>query len=192
MPPIIIGLCGAAGSGKSEAAKYLVEHHGFTELAFATPLKKACAALFDLDISKFNDPEQKQVMDPRWKVTPRIIMQAVGSMIRDHMPDAIPHLNLTEDKRFFAHLFEIYMQDASEDARIVVSDVRFEDEAQAILNVGGQLYCVDNPSIDSTDTHESEQFFKYRNCHGFISGIIYNYGENLLDLHLAIDDVLNF
>ncbi|MCH9715580.1 MAG: AAA family ATPase [Gammaproteobacteria bacterium] len=191
MPPVIIGLCGAAGSGKSEVAKYLCEHHGFEELAFATPLKKACSALFDIDLSRFNDQEQKQVMDPRWKVTPRMIMQSVGTMIRDHMAQAIPHLNLSEDRRFFTHLFETYMEDVDDNSKFVISDVRFADEANAILKLGGEIYCIENPQIESRDSHESEQFFKYRNCHSYISGVIYNYGDNLDDLHLAIGDALN-
>jgi hypothetical protein len=45
---IIMGLAGEMGSGKDTAANYLVEHHGFTKLAFADNLKEMCKNAFDL------------------------------------------------------------------------------------------------------------------------------------------------
>lgn len=40
MTKIFIGITGLAGAGKSTAAQFLVEEHGFTRLPFAGPLKK--------------------------------------------------------------------------------------------------------------------------------------------------------
>lgn len=70
---MIIGLGGAAGSGKDSAAHYLVERHGFEQVAFAEPLKAGCEALF-----AFN-PEQlhgalKEVIDRRLGKAPREVM----------------------------------------------------------------------------------------------------------------------
>lgn len=42
---MIIGLTGRKRSGKSTAARYLVEDHGFTELSFAEPLKRMALAV---------------------------------------------------------------------------------------------------------------------------------------------------
>lgn len=41
----LIGICGAKGSGKSEVAKYLVSHYGYTKMRFAEPLKQMLATL---------------------------------------------------------------------------------------------------------------------------------------------------
>jgi hypothetical protein len=45
---IIMGMAGKMGSGKDTAANYLVEHHGFTKIAFADNLKNMCMHAFKL------------------------------------------------------------------------------------------------------------------------------------------------
>ena len=41
----IIGLTGLPGSGKNAAARHLVDHHGFVEVAFADPIRQAAMVL---------------------------------------------------------------------------------------------------------------------------------------------------
>ena len=51
----VIGLIGAAGSGKSSVALRLVERFRFSEYSFAEPLKQLCAEQFGWDYDKLND-----------------------------------------------------------------------------------------------------------------------------------------
>ena len=43
---MIIGLCGAQGSGKDTVANILVSKYGFVRISFATALKDVVAILF--------------------------------------------------------------------------------------------------------------------------------------------------
>ena len=45
---MLIGLVGLSESGKSTAAKYLVDHYGYEEMSFARPLKEAAKGFFGL------------------------------------------------------------------------------------------------------------------------------------------------
>lgn len=60
---MIIGLTGLKGSGKDTVAAYLIKEYGFERRAFADPLKRSIAALFDIefaDIEKMkNDPNSR-------------------------------------------------------------------------------------------------------------------------------------
>ncbi len=42
---MLIAFTGKAGSGKDECGKWLIAHHGFEKLSFATPLKSMLAAM---------------------------------------------------------------------------------------------------------------------------------------------------
>lgn len=53
---MIIGFTGQAGSGKDTAGAYLIKQYNFERKAFADPLKKSIAALFDIpfwEVDKF-------------------------------------------------------------------------------------------------------------------------------------------
>ena len=43
-----------------------------------------------------------------------------------------------------------------EGKRVVITGVRFEDEADAIIELGGLLVFVDRPGLDTSDGHSSE------------------------------------
>src|SRR4051812_5088987 len=45
---MIIGLTGSKGSGKDTIAAYLIKEYRFERRAFADPMKKSVAALFDI------------------------------------------------------------------------------------------------------------------------------------------------
>lgn len=55
-----IALCGYAGAGKTSAAQYLVEHHGYTRHSFAGPLRQLFRAIFGRDVDKTTDRERMQ------------------------------------------------------------------------------------------------------------------------------------
>jgi len=62
----LIGVAGAAGSGKSTVASVLVEKHGFVEVALADPLKRFCAEVFDWEHDALWGPsEARNVPDQR-------------------------------------------------------------------------------------------------------------------------------
>jgi len=67
---MIIGVSGLAGSGKSEVARYLVQHHGFVEVALADPIKRAAMEWFDFSETQLWGPsEERNKPDQRYLQT---------------------------------------------------------------------------------------------------------------------------
>jgi hypothetical protein len=133
----VVALTGAAGSGKSTAADYLVGT-GWKRVKFAGPLKDMMRALYrgagraDDQIERRIEGDLKEQPDPLLGAmnTPRWAMQTLGTQWgRDLItPDLWTGIAAC---RIRAHL------DAGD--RVVVDDCRFENEAAAIRALGGRV-----------------------------------------------------
>lgn len=141
---VLIGLIGLKQSGKDTFADYLVREHHFKKLAFAEPVKSICRVMFLLTEAQLNDPHQKEMVDPRWGLSPRQMMQKVGTdMVREMWDDD-----------FWVKNMDMRHRQIVED--VVVSDVRFPNEAQWIRDRGGLLVRIADGREHSSDTHSSE------------------------------------
>ena len=146
---ILIGLCGKKYAGKDTVADYLVKNHGFVKKSFAGPLKDACRHLFYFSDAQCHDPRLKDVVDPRWGLSPRGAFQMVGTdWIRNQF-----HGNFWVERMRYeiAGCLET-------NARIVISDVRFENEKDLVLELGGVVWGISRRSTryHKEDRHESE------------------------------------
>uniref|UniRef100_A0A6C0C5R7 Deoxynucleotide monophosphate kinase n=1 Tax=viral metagenome TaxID=1070528 RepID=A0A6C0C5R7_9ZZZZ len=153
----IIGLMGVKGSGKSTGSEYLISKYQYKEVAFADPLKKACQALFLFgDEQLFGTQEQKETGDPRWfNCSPRTAMQFVGTdLLRNNLDQIMPGLG----NDIFTYNFKLRYEGESKlhpDHRIVISDVRFSNEAECIKSMGGIIIKIDR-DLEVNDSHPSE------------------------------------
>jgi hypothetical protein len=121
--PRLVALTGAAGSGKSTATRYLVEHHGYTLVKFAGPLKDMCRAL-GLDDRQIEGDLKEVPCDILAGRTPRHAMQTLGTQWgRDC---------IAED--FWIRLWKMR---SVQHKRVVVDDCRFPNEAEAVRKLGG-------------------------------------------------------
>ncbi len=78
--PVVIALCGPAGSGKSTVANYLVEKYGAQRFGFATPLKEMVKRALDFTAEQvYGTQEQKEAIDPRYLHSARWFMQRIGT-----------------------------------------------------------------------------------------------------------------
>lgn len=167
-PPRLVGLMGPKGSGKSTAAAHLVRL-GWVELAFADPLKEVCKAAFDLSEEQVRAQEAKETVDERWGVTPRVLLQTVGTeLFRHALPAACPELRLGGETlwvRLMRARLERLLKDPA-GHRVVVSDVRFRDEVDLVGSMGGSVWRVVRPSLEAksasgpVDMHASETTLK--------------------------------
>jgi len=143
---IIVGLLGHNGHGKDTVADYLVKYHGFTKHSFALPLKRMLASMFDFSGKQLFDHKEKEVVDPRWGITPRQAMLFVGTeMVRDgKLTQLLPHL---EPKGFWVEHMRIRLRKRSSQ-RVVISDVRCANEVDMILKSGGFIVKVERPGFE--------------------------------------------
>ena len=147
---MLVGLTGHAGAGKDTVADLLRAAHGGRKIAFAGPLKAACASLFRLTPDQLHDPVAKETLDPRWGRTPRQILQVVGTDL----------LRAQFDVDVFrkSARFGIEAALAAGETLVVVSDCRFENEAALVRELGGVVWHVRRATRGTTETaHVSEQ-----------------------------------
>jgi hypothetical protein len=130
MKPLLIGLSGKAGSGKSTVGDYLTGAHGYEQFAFAEALKEVVGLAFGFEEEQLYG-RRKEAVDPRWGVSPRWCMQWLGTeVLRARWPQIwIYHL-----RREILDFLSVNGQHP-----VVVTDVRFQDEAEALKRIGGVL-----------------------------------------------------
>lgn len=158
---IIVGFIGPSGCGKDTAADYLVNKYTFKKMSFAAPLKKIVKECFILtDEQCYGD--QKDIVDERWGCSPREMFQVLGTEFAQYMlPELLPSLKTKINKRCFwvYHLLEQIKRDTS-NKFIVISDVRFQHEIDALLNQGAYLFRIDRTHNKDTREHISEEEWK--------------------------------
>jgi len=129
MRKIVVGLTGAAGVGKSAFARDLIRNHGFRRLSLADPLKLMIRAV--LASWGYNTAAQDYWIEGDGKErpcpalayrTPRLAMQLLGTEYGREGLDGDVWIN---------HL--VKRIEANSASRIVVDDVRFDNEAEAII-----------------------------------------------------------
>jgi Deoxynucleotide monophosphate kinase len=157
---MIIGLTGLKGSGKDTIAAHLIKSYGFERRAFADKLKESAAALLKLDPSHF------EVL----KNSPDILF-AIGSFKQDGMFEMIVNQSTreflqrygTESHRdVFGQDFWVNqllpMDGFYTDRNIVITDVRFVNEAERIHALKGYVVRVVRTLFNAeSDLHTSEQ-----------------------------------
>jgi hypothetical protein len=150
--PVIIGLVGLRRSGKDTAAAALVKE-GFINVKFAGGIKTALYAL--LRYRGVTQAQAERMVDGHLKEcpsselegrSPRHAMQTLGT---EWGRDCI-------DKNIWIHscLDVIRRHD-----RVVVSDVRFQNEAAALRGVGARIIRIERAGL-ATDNHPSEAGIK--------------------------------
>lgn len=149
--PLVIGLCGPAGAGKSSIAEYLEDVYGAKRYSLAEPLKEIAARALDFTHEQlYGTQEQKEAVDPRYGFSPRWFLQKLGT----DGCRAVLGADL-----WVSTLLRRIRDEAPKYA--VVEDVRFPNEANAIRGLFGtyqegtvwRLY----PPHAVTSAHESER-----------------------------------
>lgn len=162
-PIIIIGIAGRAHSGKDTVADFLVEHFGFVKQPMASPLKEAAKVIFLLTDEQVYG-SLKEVVDPRWNMTPRRILQLLGT-------DAVKP---TFGRDLWARHFRLAAENlvTQGQTRIVVPDIRHsgydEDPDMEALNIhamGGTVWHLirdhASPLSEEAQQHTSEKGVRF-------------------------------
>ena len=145
-----MGLLGTKGVGKDTVADYIVSRYNVEKRAFASPIKEACAILFQLPIGRF-EGEDKEVCDAHHELSPRQMMQLVGT---DFFRDQV-----CQD--FWIDHFKKWYAARDPSRPVVVTDVRFQNEVDVIKALGGEVVRLIRPHKGSgrhtmSDLHVTE------------------------------------
>lgn len=148
---MIIGFAGKKGSGKDTLGNYLIEKYKFERYAFGDPVKEVCRILFG-----FNDQQlygdKKEEMDISLGIKPREAFQKIGTNFgRKIFHELFPGILIPEGQIWI----NIFKNNCNH-RNVVLTDVRFQNEADAIKELGGFIIYIDSKyCLD--DNHESEQ-----------------------------------
>ena len=165
---MIIGICGLIGSGKGTVADILVEEHNFQKISFADKLKDAVALMFDWDRNMLEGETSesrywREQPDAFWtketgrKITPRLVLQEFGTdCMRNGFYDGV----------WVSFIKKKIIDNPTQ--HFVIPDVRFENEASVIKDLGGNVWCAKRGpdpmwfrqyvdlDIEPVDVHRSE------------------------------------
>jgi hypothetical protein len=140
----VIGIVGRAGHGKDSVGSILESERSLVRDAFAAPLKDAARAMWLFSGDQLYGG-LKNAVDPRWGISPRQAMQYLGTEIgRVLFAKLMPEIGDT----FWLHHLMLRVQEHKATGMyrgVVVCDVRFQNEAAKIRELGGKLVRVIRP-----------------------------------------------
>lgn len=172
--PILIGICGLKGSGKSEVAKRLEIALSARRVRFASPLKDMLRVL-GLSEDEIEGRLKEAPCDKLCGKTPRHAMLTLGTEWGREMIG--PNLWMGAWQRnALSHL--------AAGSNVITEDLRFPNEYEALVEAGGIVLRVARPGIPA-GAHESE-----RHAASFAAHIEFWNDGSLDDLAQWVDVVL--
>ena len=184
--PKIIGITGRKYNGKDTIGDYLVLKYGYKRLAFADALKASCKEIFGFSDEQLYGNE-KETIDDFWKVSPRVVLQYVGTeLFRTHIHEIIPFVKTN----IWVEVIRRKIFDEQKkfpDKRFVITDMRFANENEFIKSINGLSLRVTRECVNtSIDIHPSELE---------IEKLIVDYelhnNSTLENLHTQVDQIFN-
>lgn len=201
---MIIGLSGVAGSGKSTVARYLAQHYSFSCVAFAAPMKRFCAEVFDFSRDQLygsstsrNAPDPRYTRDDGVPLTPRYALQKLGTDWARHCHASVwvdlglrtarklmttPGLDY-DDERGFLNVGGYRCRG------VAITDCRFKNELEAVRAAGGILWRCTRPGTLAGDMHPSERE-QLEVPDGFFD-VVTDHSRSLGELHEQIDNIMS-
>lgn len=147
---MIIGLGFKARAGKDTVASHLVNNYAFVQESFAYPLKEYVGR----QICGFNDKQLygawKETLDPEWGMTPRQMLQLIGT-------DALR--KVVHDDFWVIPMKRKLKEHIRNERHVVISDVRFLNEISMIRSMGGKIVKIEREYPDKIagfEKHSSE------------------------------------
>lgn len=174
---VLIGLAGKAGTGKDAAGAYLQTRYGIERYAFASPLKFGLQVMLGLD-GRHTDGALKEIgMTEFGGMSPRQLMQSLGTEWGRSM---------VADTVWVDRGLAFWDRMSSEGKSVVITDVRFQNEAEMIRSAGGVIVRIVRDSAKGVAEHSSERGVP----RSLVDASIQNNGS-IKALHQQLDDMMN-
>lgn len=144
---MIVGLTGRARAGKDSIAAILRSEHNFVQLSFAAPMRRFVASLLGCDLATLEQIKEtpQELLGGK---TPRFALQTLGTEWgRDQIADDL----------WVRCCLAAAMREVVRGQSVVISDVRFENEAAAVRACSGVVWHVQRPGAAIAESgHRSE------------------------------------
>jgi hypothetical protein len=147
----ILGLSGWARNGKDTVADHLISKYGYERISFAAPMKEALYRL-----------NPKITINNVVSTPIRIGVDIYGwDDLKTHGPEVrelLQRFGTEVGREMFGEDFWVNAAiDSIEDgSKVIVSDVRYPNEADAIKKLGGEVWRVVRPGFGAANGHASE------------------------------------
>lgn len=183
-------MTGLARSGKDHAANYLAKHMNLHKYAFAEPLKTMLKSVFG---DHFHEGDRSGIC-PETGKSYREMMQTLGTEWGRQLMDENVWVNLVNRRwgevEAGCHLVNEYKDYKGHHAKLaegmILSDVRFDSEAQWIRDHGGMVIMIVRPGVEPVGVagHASERGVSRGLIDAFVSneGTLHDFDMALLEL----------
>ena len=147
----LYGIAGFARTGKDTIGNYMCGVHHYRKYAFADPIKEAASKMFGVPLEYFYDGDRdRELVLPEWDYSPRQMIQLLGTeggrdLFRE---DIWVKRSEIEWKNFCSG--------EPVECGMVITDVRFENEAKMIREMGGKIIHVFRDKASPINSHISE------------------------------------
>lgn len=139
----LVGLTGLPRSGKDSFAEHLCRFYGYQAFAFAGALKEAAAVLLDRPLDEMfglNGFDREAFLS-EWGFSTRDFLQKLGTECLRNQ--------IRQD--FWVKRLEISLRKLPPNTKIVITDVRFENETKMIRALGGMIIQINRPGLVKSD-----------------------------------------
>jgi hypothetical protein len=146
----VLGLSGWARSGKDSVAEFLEKEYGYTKASFAKPMKDALVILNPM-IDVFENRAN--------------LAGCVDKLGWDYLKDAsteirplLQRMGTEVGREMFGEDFWVdhALSSIPDGAKVVFSDVRYPNEADAVRKLGGQVWRIERDGYGPANDHTSE------------------------------------
>lgn len=177
----IIGLSGYARSGKDTIASHLVDNHGYTKMAFADPIRQS--------LIRLNPTIEVIGMGGYMSLATAVRLLGWEVLKSDclEVRRLLQRMGTEVGREMFGENFwiEQAFKQIPNNASIVFSDVRYRNEADAIKEIGGEVWRIERPGVSAVNDHTSENDLDgYKFDHKIL-----NYGP-IEDLYKVVTTIL--
>lgn len=181
--PRLIAVCGYKRSGKDTVANFISDTYGHEHIKIAAKLKNIVKTLFNFTEEQV-ETDSKEVVDNRWGVTPRHVMQFMGTeMFQYKIQELLPNI----DRRFWImNIINETRDKIDKGYPLIISDLRFKHEYMELQKYGVYIIRVNKNNIRGTDTHPSEVEFL-----DIPADLIINNDGSITDLYNSLKENLS-
>lgn len=190
MTPRVIGISGKLRAGKDLIAARLASGWGFQRLNFAEALRveliermpRTLLALHDLNCECAIGDNSRS--DPAARCLEHMLYVSKPKGIRELLQEYGTDVRRVHDPEYWTKLWRARATELG--GAVVSADVRFPNEAAAVLAMGGALWRVERPGFDSSG-HVSETAM---DAWGVWDAVIHNDGS-IDDLWAKVDALMS-